>query len=261
MSKFKVINLIDKVFITCSIFLIIYAWINFFLRDLWATFFLSLIFSFAVVFLLFYFFNKRNEKKHLSKQHIKDMEEKFLAFRLLTKLNQLKLIKSIIEKTCECKKIKDSLLFFHEGKNQQIMISTNKEKLTQFELENLIQNLEKNVSVLQIICCEVETNINTKILKNLEVKIVTKNELYNKYFLPSNTFPDCSNLDTKIERKKFGEIMKNFLIPQKAKSYFLCGLILIFSSIILPYQTYYLIFGSTLLVLSVLCKLQPLFKR
>ncbi len=261
MSKFKIINLIDKVFITCAIFLIIYAWINFFIRDLWTTFFLSLIFSFACVFLLFYFFNKRNEKKFISKQNLKDMEEKFLAFRLSPKSDKLKLLKSIIENKYECKKIKDCLVYFKDEKIHQITLATDTQKLSQFELENLIQNSEKNVSVLQIVCCEVDANLNTKILKNLDVEIITKKELYENYFTLFNTFPDCSNLNTKTDRKKFKEIAKNFFIQNKAKSYFLCGLILIFSSIILPYHTYYLIFGTVFLIFSIICKLQPFFNR
>lgn len=261
MTNRKIINLFDKIFISVSIFLLIYAWINFFIRNLWVTFLLSLSFTFASVFLLFYFLDKKNEKKSLSKKHAQDIEEKFLAFRLLNKLNKLKLLKSIIEKTSECKKVKDSLIYFENNKNYQILISTHMDKLTQFELENLIQNLEKNIDVLKIICCNTDSTLNTKILKNLEIEIITKTKLYNEYFYPHGIFPNCSNLNKKNERKKFKEIMKNFITPQKAKSYFLCGLVLIFSSIILPFKTYYLIFGSILLTLCLCCKLKPLFNH
>ncbi len=259
MSKYKVINLFDKIFITVSIFLLIYAWINFFIRNLWTTFLLSLIFTFASVFILFHFLNKRDEKKTLSKKYIQEMEEKFLAFRLMSKLERFKFLKSVIEKTCECKKIKDSLVFEKNNKTYQILIALNREKLTQFDLINLIQNLEKNVNVLKIICCDFESNLNTKILKNLEIEIISKKKLYDEYFLLYNSFPDSSNLNIQKDQKKFKEILKNFFVSSKAKSYFLCGLVLIFSSIILPYHTYYLIFGSTLLIFSVICKLQPFF--
>ena len=261
MSKYKVINLFDKIFITISIFLLVYAWINFFIRNLWATFLLSLIFTFACIIILFHILNKHDEKKTLNKKNIQDMEEKFLAFRLMSKSNRLNLIKSIIEKTCECKKIKDSLVFQKENKTEQILIVLEKEKLTQFDLINLIQNLEKNVNILKVICCDFETNLNTKILKNLEIEIIPKKKLYEEYFLPYNSLPNCSNLNIKKDRKKFKEIIGNFFISSKAKSYFLCGLVLIFSSIILPYHYYYLIFGSVLLIFSVICKLQPYFIR
>ena len=261
MSRFKIINLFDKLFISISIFLLLYAWINFFIRNLWTTFILSLIFTFAVTFILFYFINSFNQKKTINKKYLLDIEEKFLAFKLLRELDKLNLIKSIIEKELETKKIKNTICYLKDNKYYQIIIATDKENLTQFDIENLISHSQKNIDVLKIICCNFNTNINTKILKNLEIEIITKKKLYDEFFLRFNVFPDCSNLNTKTERKKFKEVVKNFFVPHKAKSYFFCGLILIFSSIILPYHYYYLIFVSTLMLFSILCKLQPLFKH
>lgn len=261
MSRFKIINLFDKIFVSVSVFLIVYAWINFFIRDLISTFVLSLIFSSAIIFLLYYILNRHIEKKNKSKTYLKDVEEKFLAFRLLKQDEQINLLKSIIEKTCETQNENKLLVFNRNNKKHQILFAFMKEKLSQFDLVNMIQNTEKDVEVLKIICCNTEPNLNTKILKNLEIEIITKNKLYDEYFLPHNIFPNCSNLNTKPERKKLKELMRNFFVPSKAKSYFLCGLILIFSSIILPFHYYYLIFGSTLLIFSIVCKLQPFFKR
>ena len=259
MSRFKIINLFDKVFITVSIFLVIYAWINFFIRDLWSTFVLSLIFTSACVFLLFYFLQKKQEQKNVNKNYLDDIEEKFLAFRLMSKTDKLKLLTNIILKQHKCEIKKGNLLFEKENKTYQILLATHIEKLTQFELINLLQNLEKSVDVLLVFCCDAETNLKTKILKNIQIEIVAKKKIYDEYFLHYNTFPDCSNLQTPKEKIKLKEIAKNFFVPRKAKSYFLCGLVLIFSSIILPYHTYYLIFGSILLIFSIICKLQPIF--
>ncbi len=261
MSKYKIVNLIDKVFITVSIFLIVYAWINFFLRNLWITFLFSLVFTFACAFLLFYFLNKREVKKTQNKKYLKDVEQNFLAFQLMNKANQLNLIKTILNKSHKTEKIKDSLIFFHNNQTSQILISLSYEKLNQFELNNLIAKREKDVTVLKIICHDFEPNINTKILKNLTIEFITKKKLYDEFFLTFNTFPNCSNLEDKNEKIKFKILIKNFFIPRKAKSFFLCGLVLIFSSIILPYHYYYLIFGSLLLVFSIICKIQPLFRK
>ena len=261
MSKFKIVNLFDKVFISICVFLILYAWINFFIRNLWTTFILSLIFSSACVFLLFYVLNLKNEKKKTTKAYQKNLEEKFLAFQLMNKTEKLNLLKSIIEKQCECKKVKDNLFYTLNNKNCQIIIATHLEKISQFELINLVSNLEKNVQILKIICCDYDTNLNTQILKNLEIEIISKKKLYDEYFSLFNSYPECSNLDIEKSRFQIRKVLENFIIPKKSKSYFLCGLILIFSSIILPYHFYYLIFGSILLLLSIICKLQPFLKH
>lgn len=261
MSRFKIVNLFDRILITTSVFLLIYAWINFFIRDLWTSFILSIIFTLACVFLLFYLVDNKNKKKSMNKLYLKDIEEKFLAFQLLSKNEKISLLKNILEYNYTCSKIKDSLLFVKDNKKCQIMIETNTEKLSQFDVLKLISLREKSVERLIIVCHEFEPLINKNFLSNLEIEFVNKKQLYDEYFLPQKSFPDCSNLNTKTERKKFKEIAKNFFIPSKAKSYFLCGLILIFSSIILPFHIYYLIFGSTLLIFSIVCKLQPFFKR
>ena len=260
MSKFKVINLMDQVFITTTSFLIIYAWINFYIRNLWTSFILSLIFTFACIFVLFYLLGRRHEKKLINKEHQKQIEEKFLAFRLMSKNDKLELLNSIISKHYQTQIKKESLIVKIDNQIHQITIATQFEKLTQFNLINLLENLDANVDVLKIICCDFESNLKTNLIKNLQIEIISKNQLYSEYFAPANQFPNCSNLNTKIERKTPVEILKNFFVPSKAKSYFLCGLILLFSSIILPYHYYYLIFGTTLLIFSIICKLRPHFK-
>lgn len=251
----------DKIFITVSIFLLVYAWLNFFIRDLWTTFVLSLIFTFACVFLLFYILNKKQEKKLVSKKYLTDVEQNFLAFRVASKTDKLELLKNILSKQYKTEIKNEHILFEKDGEKHQIIIATNIEKLSQFELVNLLQNLEKEVKVLHLICCDTQPNLDTKFLKDLEIEIVTKKKLYDEYFLPHNIFPNSSNLNTKKEKIKLKILLKNFFVPRKAKSYFLCGLVLIFSSIILPFHTYYLIFGSVLIIFSIICKLQPFFSH
>ena len=96
MSKFYIINLLDKIFITSSIFLIIFAWINFYLRDLKISFILSLIFTFAVLFVFFYYLCKKNEKKHLTKLKIENVEKSYFAFKILSKFHQVELLNSML---------------------------------------------------------------------------------------------------------------------------------------------------------------------
>ena len=98
MSKFKVINLIDKLFITCATFLIIYAWINFYLRDLWTTFILSLIFTFAILFVFSYFLNKKQTRINLNKKQLEEINTQFYVFKLNSTNQKLNLLKEILSK-------------------------------------------------------------------------------------------------------------------------------------------------------------------
>lgn len=260
MSKFKIVNLFDKIFITISTFLIIYAWINFFIRDLYVTFFLSLIFSFAVVFLLFFYLNKKNEKGSLVKNHTKEVEEKFLAFRLLNKNEKIELINQIISKNHKTQVVNNCIFYRDEFCSTHLtIIATEYEKITFHELLNILENSKKDIDNIEIICSSFDPTINTQILKNANIKFTTKKELYDEYFFKNSIFPDCSILNTEKQKFSVKKIAKNFFTPNKSKGYFLCGLVLIFSSIILPYHYYYLIFGTILLTFSIICKLQKNF--
>ncbi|MBR4998905.1 MAG: hypothetical protein IKY10_03400 [Clostridia bacterium] len=183
-----------------------------------------------------------------------------MAFRLLSKSNQLHLINSIIQKEFNSRIIDNFIVYKNNNKTCLILIETRIEKLTEFDVINLLQGLPR-ADKIQIVCCEIFASINTKILNDTEIVFLSKKSLYDEFFFKHSIYPNTDIINTKKQPLSFKQILKNLIIPHKAKSYFFCGLILIFSSIILPYHIYYLIFGSTLLILSIACRLHPLFKR
>lgn len=262
MNKQKLVNLIDKIFITCAIFLIIYAWVNFYLRDLWITFFTSLIFTFASVFILFYFTNKKQTKTLTSLKQKETINTNFLAFKLMPTKEKIKLLNTVLSKTflttCKNNKIK-----FTDNNNKKniVILATNYNIITDKDLLNILdENLEENLDIINIVCEDISTSLNHKILNNLEIKFITKKELYLNYFLKHNSFPNLLNLNLKNNNLKFKDIINNLFKPEKAKSYFFCGCVLIFSSIILPYLYYYLIVGTILLLFALICKILPKVK-
>lgn len=261
MSKFKIINLVDQLFISVCVFLVIYAWINFYIRNLWTTFILSLIFSFAIIFILFYFLDKKQNKAMLNKKKADDMNKYHLAFRLLSDIQKLELIKSILEKKFIVSFNETKLMYSKNNENHLIIISTEQEKLNQNDLLNLITNITlDDITQIDIICNAYST-IKTKILKNVNINLIDKEKLFNEYFCSAEIFPDISRIDNSITKFSWREFALNMFTPNKAKSYFFAGFILIFSSIILPYHIYYLLFGSTLIIFSILCKLLPKIKN
>ena len=262
MSKFKIINLFDKLFISISIFLIIYAWINFYVRNLWTTFFLSLIFSAACVFVLYYFLNKKQEKVELGKKNTDEMNKSFLVFRLTPRKQKMELLYNLLSKEFNTKLDNGILTYIKDEKKHLVIVATHIERISENDLINLIDEfLDIDVDVIDIICNDVNPNINSKIFVDKKITFITKQKLYLDYFSKYQIFPDNSKIDTSITKLRFKDILNNMFIPQKAKSYFFCGLILIFSSIILPYHIYYIVFGSLLLIFSILCKILPKLKK
>lgn len=262
MSKFKIVNLFDKIFVSVSIFLIIYAWLNFYIRNLFSTFILSLIFSSAIIFVLYYFLNKKQERVKLSKKSTDEMNKSFLSFRLTPKKEKLDLLYQIFSREYETKLDNGILSYVKDDKKHIVLIATHIDRINENELINLVDEfVNLNFDVIDIICQDVSQNINSNIFIDKKIVFLTKEKLYTDYFSKYSIFPDDSKIDTSITKLKFRDILKNFFLPEKARSYFFCGLILIFSSIILPYHIYYILFGSTLLIFAIVCKLLPKIKK
>ena len=171
MSRFKIINLIDKLFVTCAVFLIVFAWINFYLRDLWITFVLSLIFSFAIMFVFYYFCNKKQTKKILNKQQIENINTQFYIFKLNSITQKLKLIQQILSKNFK-PEIKDNSIFYVDNtKKIMVIIKTKHPVIDHNILLNIIEELNtENFDELHIICDDIDLNIDSKLFNNKEIK-------------------------------------------------------------------------------------------
>lgn len=258
MFKFRIVSLIDKLFISVSTFLIVFAWVNFYLKNLWISFVLSLIFSFACVYLLFYFLAKKHKNLEISKQENQQIEKLFLSFRLLSFNEQLQVLKTLLNS--EFLKIENEFIIFEKnGIKQAIVIATNLNVLTESDFINIVK-LTQNLDISHIeILCSARENFSTKILKNKNFLILTKVEFVKKYLLLNTNFEMCKNLDCSKNKFSLNTIFAGLFLPQKSKTYFVCGIILIFSSVIIPNHFYYIIFGSMLLLFSIICKLRKFF--
>ena len=258
MSKFKIVNLIDKIFVTISLFLLVFAWINFYMRSLWTSFILATITSIALINIIYFFINKKQTKINNIKVNNEKIDDMFLAFKLSSKEEKLNLLNKIYSISHQTK-IKKGVLFYEkDNKQHQIILATHFDKVDQRTLLNLLDENAANADCYDVICVSSEY-INSNIYANKSINIINKEKLY-KLFVETSVFPNTEMLAKNISKPKFKDILREFFVPSKSKSYFFCGLILIFSSIILPYHYYYIVFGSVLLLFSIICKLLPKFK-
>ncbi len=261
MSRFKLFNLIDQLFISICIFLVVYSWVNFYIRDLWTTFILSLVFSFAIIFVIFYYLDRHKTKKINTKKKADEIAKYHLAFRLMSRSQKLELLTSTLSDKPSISLNNDNLTYMTNNKKHLILLATHLEKLTQNDLINLLEGLSnKDIDIIEIIC-NTCTIINTKLFKDKDIVIIDRDRLYRDYFEASNIYPDISLIDNSITKFNWREFLLNLFKPNKSKSYFLAGFILLFSSIILPYHIYYRVVGTVLMIFALACKLLPKFKK
>lgn len=254
MSKYKIVNIIDRIFISVCVFLLFFAWINFYVRDLRLTFIFALLASFSVCFLLFLFFSKKQAKANQTKAQIEMIEKNFLAFVLQPNQERLDNLAKVYGTE---KSSKNG--FLSENKNLYF-VSTETETLDKDKYLSIIaqaQNLD--FETLFIICGESTQPLNLQILKNKTVKIINKTQLYADFKNKNIDIISNCNFNLSPPKLSWKDIAKNIFAPHKAKSYFVCGLILLFSSVVLPYNFYYIIFGSMLMLFALICKILPKF--
>lgn len=255
MSKFKVINLLDKIFIVFCVFLLSYTWINFYLRNIKLTFFISCITTSAVCFLLFYFPNKKQLKVKQTNAQLEEIEKNYIAFKFLPLPEQCKIITQCFDLESE--------IFpqFFKKENDIFCLSANNEILSENTFLNLVA-IAKNFGFdsLFIICKDCVSNLKLNLLKGRNIYIIDKTKLHEK-FVSCGIKLDTTEINLDAEKFKFKDFAKSMFCPVKAKSYFICGLILLFSSIILPYNYYYIIFGSMLILFAIICKILPKIKN
>ena len=186
MSKFFIINLIDKIFITCAVFLIVFAWINFYLQNIRLSFFLSLIFSFSIIFILFYFWNKKNNKTKSLKEKAENIEKYFFAFKTLSKKRQYQLMFTILSKTTPCQVKCDCLTFKKNDKSSVIKTYSNY-TISQNFLFEILSETNEYFDELFIICENVSDGLNLNIFKNKKIHIIDK-QIFTKIILNSTKF-------------------------------------------------------------------------
>lgn len=261
MSKFRIINLLDKSFITFSSFLIIYAWLNFYIRDISTTFILSLFFSLSLTYILFFILNKKKDKKALSAKHNEEINKNFLAFRLTPGKEKLNLINKILSLNYETKVTSKMITYKKENQTYSVIVATNFQNLNQEDLINILEQHNIKTDCVEIICNEYNSNLNANLFKDLKIYFINKTKLYTDFFQKNNIYPNTSILNDKELKFNWKVVFKNLLHEQKAKRYFILGFVLIFSSLILPFKTYYLIFGTSFLICSILCKMLAKFKN
>lgn len=245
----------DIVFISIAIFLIVFAWLQFFLKNILLSLFASIFVSIGIMLLLRLIFNK----KHSLAQNALLKQDNMVKFKLAiqtmsnTKLTQL--IKKLIPKHYLPISKNGDIVFTKNGHTHLITFCFSTE-LSDGKVLDLIKT--KKSSNLIIVCGSVLPSIKSiiKAFVDTKITIITLDDLY-EICEENNVVVDTSNINLNKPKLTFKNLLKNSISREKSKGYFISGLVLLFTSIIIPYSVYYVVFSTALLTLSLICRLQP----
>ena len=259
MSKFKFINLFDAIFLSIASLFIVFVWIQFFVKNI----ILSLIFSIFITLGIIVVFKWLKNKKMFKLNQLVSKSNNLILFKLAiqtmpnTKLNIL--IKKLIPKQYLAKTVKGDIIFTKNNCNHLITTYFQSD-LTEYKLLEIVKT--KSAANINLICTNFspEVGLISKAFKNKTINLITIEQLF-EMFTNKNITIDTSNIDLSKHKITLKETLKNSLSRNKSKGYFISGLVLLFTSIIIPYKIYYVVFSSVLFLLSILCRFKPTVKH
>lgn len=258
MSKFKFINTVDTIFLAFVILFVCFAWIQFFIKNIILSLFISLILSFGIILTLNYF----KSKKYKNTQSILKRDYDFSCFRVaIQTMSVLKLtstIKKIIPHKYCPKSIKGDIHFIKNGESY-ILTFYYIDELKHNSLLNIVKN--KICDNLIVFCSSYtqEAKSISGVFTNKSIELIDLEQLF-EILNSKNVLIDTSNINLEKPKKTIKQILKNIISRDKSKSYFIGGIVLLFTSLIIPYKIYYILFSSALFILSVICRLKPYSK-
>jgi len=255
MSKFKFINLVDYVFLLFTIFLIVFAWVQYFVRNILFSFLISAFITLAIMWIIGWF---KCKKRTLSQNQIEENKSLSLfklAIQTLPNSKLTSLIKLLLPIDIQIKTSKGDILFEKENISHLITFQF-AEDLTESKLLEIIK--QKSATHLTIIGTNFNPEVQTlsKAFTNKTIELISLEQLF-KICNNKNIKLDTSNIDINNPKTSIKELFKNSLSRNKSKGYFISGLVLLFTSLIIPYKVYYVMFSSILFVLSILCRFKP----
>ena len=258
MSKFKFINIIDTAFLSILTFLIIFAWVQFFAKNLLLSLFVSAILAIAVMLGARWL----KSRKYNASQQIIANNANLIKFKLTVQTMPTAKLASMIKRLIPTKYLaktnKGDIVFTKDTQSFTFTFYYST-PLNEAKVLELIKT--KTADNLAIFCSshDKEAKLVSTAFKNKKIELVDLEQLY-QIFNQNNIALNTDHIDLNKSKITLKEILKNSLSRDKSKGYFISGLVLLFTSIIIPYRIYYVVFSSVLFLLSLLCRLKPATK-
>ena len=258
MSKFKFINLLDNLFIYISIFLISFAWIQFFAKSFILSLLLSAILAITIILLIRFFKNKNNLNHQISLNRQHNFEIFKLAIQTMPTSKLAMTIKKLIPPKYMAKVYKGDIIF-SKNNSSHIFTFYYAGNLDEYKLLEIIKT--KSQQNITIFCPSHPNELKSiiKAFKHKNINLISLEQLFD-LFNDKQIKINTSHIDLSKHKITLKEILKNSISQSKSKGYFISGLVLLFTSIVIPYRIYYVIFSSILFILSLLCRIKPISK-
>ena len=242
---------LDEFFKTVLIFFISLI----FFRAFGLTFNLSLlfasIFTILLSILLYMLRTKNKDKQKMKLNDIKALNDIKEQFSFASENEIKNYFKSLLKANLNYKKE----LTIDNGEIV-IKLCFDKELLQIEDIKKIYrENKGRKIKKVLILCYNYneECKILTKNFKNIEYELMDLNKLYLTHIKQENNMPKFVFEKEPKEKLTLQRFKSIAFARNKSKTYFFCGLILLFSSYFVPLKTFYLIFSGLMFLSTLLC--------
>lgn len=243
MVKSKFAQFIDMILFIIGFSLISFAWINKYIKITWLSFIIVSLFSFIIAKLIW----SKNTKKY-NRAKLKNAElqygEACINHLALHPDQTIPLFKKIITESVKngnflCKN--DNLYYFDYSSEK-----TTTEVIT--KILNKLKHTKKQK------CYLFTSALTDKASKLLPQNIILVSD-YDAYLLMKERqiFPIDKSESAKIKKHRIKNAIFSAISKKKAKPYLFYGTLLILTSFIMPYSKFYIVIGTLLIVLALVC--------
>lgn len=259
MTKLRLSQIIDSIFVFGFCFLIVFCWIRFYTKNTILSAFVGLIITTIFSLVLAKILNAKSKRKNITKKDKQDAQFCALQFGFMP-------LKQCLMFFCDILKQKNKVAFFksHLVLNPQTQNATlfvplfYKSEILETDIQNcFILAREKNCNTI-LICAKSFSQAATTLAKNLSAfhfSLFDTFETYSKIIKPNPLPPKI--VDTSVEKLHFSQLVLSAFDKKRIRNYLLFGVILLVSSFFVYYKIYYLISGSILIVLCIVILFLP----
>ena len=250
MKKYTLGKIIDFIFKNVVVFFIAFVWIRFYVRDLYLTLFLTTVVTVLFGVIITLKNQKSFETKTLSNEENKQIHlfsNEFLFSDHNTNLNFF----NKLAKQKHTSKIEG--IFIKTKGNILIYPYYKKRKLNSDDFTNIfIKAKQLNPDKLIITCKEAEQEVLnlTNQIALFKIIVLNEKETYFKLLKAYETYPEITNKMVDEQKLTFQQLIEVAFNKNRTKGYFISGIILLFASLIIRYNLYYIIISSLMLTFA-----------
>ena len=249
--KNKLAFLIDEIFKLVIIFFISLVFFKATSLPFWLCIVLSSLLTLFLCVVLYFLKTKRYSKKQLKINEIKEIEKLKEQFSYASNTEIQHYLKKLFNAELNYKKeltINSKSTIINYNFDTPLLNTENIKTIYK-------QNKNRKINKVIIICNDYNDECKNfiKNFQKIEYEIMDVGDLYLNYIIPQNYFPNFEVEKIPNEKFSFTKFKKYAFNKRKAKTYFFCGIILLFSSYLVPLKMYYLTFSAIMFISSLLC--------